>query len=230
IPMPTFEDAPADTERSAVAAQSSANPAPSPTAAWAAARPRVVWPAHRISQRPASSSPRSDRVAANRPQIAARMITNIPDLYAVYPATVSSRRSGPNSAAHAVLPSNESASRSRAAVVTATARAAPRSSYRSLCRIVAGLPPSVGAVMGEEQLFQRGLPAHEVPDARGGERGEQGFDRAGDLTTKTVALHLDGAQARDIRQVGDGAIELGFHVQRREVAHLGERAHLDQVT
>ena len=79
-PTSTFADDPAPTVSSAVGSHRAANPAASPIAACSAARPRVVRPDRNSSHRPASSSPRVTRVAMNRPQMAPRMITVIPDL------------------------------------------------------------------------------------------------------------------------------------------------------
>ena len=55
----------------AVGTHSATSPTPSPVAACASARPRVVCPASRSSQRPSSSSPRVTFVAIRSPQIAA---------------------------------------------------------------------------------------------------------------------------------------------------------------
>ena len=72
-PMPTFAGLPPATARTAVGTQSATSPTPSPIAPCSAARPRVVRPERNSSHRPASSSPRSTRVAINNPQIAPRM-------------------------------------------------------------------------------------------------------------------------------------------------------------
>ncbi len=73
-PIPTFPLEPAATARTAVGTHMATTATPEPIAACAAALPRVVRPDRNSSHLPASSSPRSDRVAANSPQIAPRMI------------------------------------------------------------------------------------------------------------------------------------------------------------
>ena len=79
-PMPTFALDPPAAAKTAIGTQSATMPAPSPIAACSAAPPRVVCPDRNSSHRPASSSPRSTRVAITSPQIAARMIRVIPTL------------------------------------------------------------------------------------------------------------------------------------------------------
>jgi hypothetical protein len=79
-PIPTFAEPSAAAVSRAVGIHVATKPTPSPAAAWIAAPALVVCPDRNSSQRPASSSPRKERVVTSRPQIAPRIITVMPDL------------------------------------------------------------------------------------------------------------------------------------------------------
>jgi hypothetical protein len=66
--------------------------------AWAPPRRRVVRPVRRRSQRPASSSPRSNLVLVSGPHTAPRSMSVMEILKAVKPPTVWSWGAGPKSA------------------------------------------------------------------------------------------------------------------------------------
>jgi hypothetical protein len=94
----TRDDRPATTMIAAVITHSTTTPATRPHRAWAVARPRVVAPVSRSSHRPASSSPRSDRVPDSRPHTAPRMLRVRNVLRTVNPAFVCSIGAGPKRA------------------------------------------------------------------------------------------------------------------------------------
>jgi len=73
-------------------------PTARPPTAWAAARRRVVRPSRRRSQRPESSSPRSNLVLVRSPHNAPRTMSVMEILKAVKPPTVWSCGAGPKSA------------------------------------------------------------------------------------------------------------------------------------
>ena len=116
-PMLTLEEVPMRTATTAVMAQTVATPAARPPSASPAARRRVVCPESRTSQRPVSSSPRSNRVLVSNPHTAPASINVIEVLNTVKPAAVSNRGAGPKRALEAWLDPNVAASRSRSACV-----------------------------------------------------------------------------------------------------------------
>jgi hypothetical protein len=114
---PTLEDWPITATKIEVTANRVHRPTPRPTKAWLAARDRVVDPESTSSQRPASSSPRSRRVAVSRPHAPPTRATVIGVFQTVKPATVSSARPGPTRAAAAELVPKVSANRTRSSGV-----------------------------------------------------------------------------------------------------------------
>lgn len=95
---PTREERPASPTTTPGSAQSRNNPLPTPSSASAQAWRRVVRPASSSSQRPASSSPRSNLVPHSRPHTAPTRLRIPTARHCVNPATVSMPRAGPNSA------------------------------------------------------------------------------------------------------------------------------------
>ena len=93
-----FELRPDRTVMTVVVIHSVTAPTPSPPIARAVARRRVVRPARRRSQRPESSSPRSNRVLVRSPHTAPRIMSVMEILKAVKPPTVWSWGAGPKSA------------------------------------------------------------------------------------------------------------------------------------
>ena len=112
-----MESDPAATVNPAVTAHRATNPTASPAMAWTVAWRRVVRPANSSSHRPASSSPRSRRVAVSRPQIAPTMISRPNIRHATKPSIVPSWRAGPVTAARLPLLPNVLANSSREARV-----------------------------------------------------------------------------------------------------------------
>ena len=110
-------DRPATATIAEVVAHSATSPAARPARVWPVAPRRVAWPESSSSQRPASSSPRSSRVAASRPQMAPTTPRTPRLRQAVNPVTVSSRRAGPMSAFTAALAPKRRANCSRSAGV-----------------------------------------------------------------------------------------------------------------
>src|SRR3569833_4199810 len=103
--------------------------------------------------------------------------------------------SSPNSSPHGIAERT-----ARFAVVTATTGAA-----RAACSLRTGCPGGhdrLAAVVGEEELLERGLPAEQLVDAGGRQRAEQRLDRTDHLAAHVVALRLDGRDAGDARLFG----------------------------
>ena len=82
--------------------------------------------------------------------------------------------------------------------------------------------------MGEEELLERGLPADKVAHAGPGQSSEQRLDRTRHPAADPAAVDLDGTHPGKPRQWRHRPVHLGFDVQRREVAHLGERPHFHE--
>ena len=95
-----------------------------------------------------------------------------------------------------------------------------------------GPPPqsAVAAVLGEEQLLQGRLAAHEAGDAGGGQDLQQRFDRplTWQRTTGPSASTEVTPGTRD--RSGIATVESRFHGQRAEMPHLGQRPHLDRAS
>ncbi len=96
--MFTLLSRPTATVTAALIPHNVTSPAPSPTRAFAVAPRRVVCPTSSSSQRPASSSPRSNRVPVSNPHTPPTMLSTPRDRQAVKPATVPIWCAGPSKA------------------------------------------------------------------------------------------------------------------------------------
>ena len=94
----TFDERPKATISTPVVTNSAPRPLASANNACTADPRRVVRPASRTSQRPASSSPRSSLVAVRIPHTEPVMARTVRHFHTVKPDTVSMRNAGPTSA------------------------------------------------------------------------------------------------------------------------------------
>src|SRR5438876_6616042 len=85
------------------------------------------------------------------------------------------------------------------------------------------------AVVRQEELLQRRPCAQEVTYAGGGKYAQQGLDRSADLAMQRPTLDVHLADSGDVADIGWRLVECGFYGERRQVAHLGERADLEQL-
>ena len=93
----------------------------------------------------------------------------------------------------------------------------------------AAWPCGVAAVLREEQLLERRLPAQQFRDPGVRQDFQQRGDRAAHVAADHPPVHLHRGHPGYARQIGDRAIEGGLDRERGEMPHLGQRSHLHEL-